>query len=98
MICAPNLRVACTLLSGAVSGITIAASMPSRCALYATAWAWFPALALFRREQRELVGGAALLEGAGAVQVLQLEMNGRAAELAERLGERARRDRHGAAD
>ena len=44
-ICAPSLRVAWTLLSGAVSGITMVAWMPSRCALMATPCAWLPALA-----------------------------------------------------
>ena len=57
-----------------------------------------PALALVRSEQRELVRRAALLEGAGAVQVLQLEVDPGPAQLAERLGERAGGDRHDSAD
>src|SRR5205823_2369507 len=56
------------------------------------------ALALVRSEQRELVRRAALLEGAGAVQVLQLEVDPGPAQLAERLGERAGGDRHDSAD
>ena len=56
------------------------------------------ALALFGGQQRELVRGTALLERAGAVQVLELEVDLRRAELAERLGERAWSDGDDAAD
>ena len=54
--------------------------------------------ALLGREQRQLVGGAALLERSGALQVLQLEMDLRTAQIAEGPGERTGRHRHVAAD
>ena len=64
-------RAAVTLVSGAHSGMTMTAQMPSRAAWKATARPWFPALARRRRRARrsagelqEDVGGAALLEGA----------------------------------
>jgi len=66
--------------------------------------AWTPrrchhaALSLLRREQRELVGRPAFLERPGAMQVLQLEVDPRAAKLAERLGERTWSDADDAAD
>src|SRR6266478_5309962 len=90
-MCAPSLRVASTLLSGAVSGITMVAWMPSRCALMATPCAWLPALAATTPRLRSF-------KERGAVQVFQLEMDPGSAQLAEGLGERAGGDRHDSAD
>src|SRR4051812_43588227 len=56
------------------------------------------AAALLRGHERQLVGGAALLEGTGALQALQLEVDGRAAQIAERPRARARGDLDVAAD
>ena len=89
-----------TLTNGVGSGITIVALMPSRRAWRATAWAWLPALTATTPAERsagvrrvEHVAGAALLEGGGELEVLELDDGGAAEHLAE-----CRRDRRRGAD
>ena len=78
--CAPQAAVRVTLVAGVNFGITMVAAMPSRLAWRATAWAWLPAdmamtprAALRGGQQGEAVGGAALLEGAGGLQIVELQ-------------------------
>ena len=66
-------------MRGAVSGMTMKARIPSRCAASATPCAWFPAddaippRLLLPGQRRELVAGAADLEREDRLKVLALE-------------------------
>ena len=79
--------------------------MPRCAAWKATPWAWLPALAAMTprlrfgfAQREELVEGAALFEGAGALQVFELQMQRQSGEFGKMMRELAWRDVDGALD
>ena len=69
-----------TLVDGVNFGMTMVAATPASCACRATAWAWLPAdmamtprAAFVGAEQGQPVCRAAFLEGAGDLQVVELQ-------------------------
>ena len=105
MTSAPKPRVAATLICGVASGMTICARMPQRrgvegdaLRVVAGAGRDHAALPLRLAEREQLVQRAALLEGARALQVLQLQVQRQAGQLGEVAGELAGREVDGLAD